>query len=86
MKVIQQLAINGKEYIVSVDKKQRYFVHRLGNLIPSMIPGNAAGPQRYAYPLNPIGYWKNKYQYGRYRKGYKSPMIALDIIKQLETK
>ena len=81
MKVIQKLTNNGNEYIISVDKKQRYFVHKLGGLIPSMIPGNAAGPQRYAYPLNPVAYWKNKYQYGRYYRGYKSLSIAIDSIK-----
>jgi hypothetical protein len=81
MKVIEHITNNGQEYIISVDKKDRYFVHRLGGLIPSMIPGNAPGPQRYAYPLNPIGYWKNKYQYGRYHKGYTSLSMAIDSIK-----
>ena len=78
---IQTIEHNGQDYIISVDKKGRYFVHRLGSLIPSMIPSNPAGPQRYAYPLNPVGYWKNKYQYGRYRKGYTSLSMAIDNIK-----
>jgi hypothetical protein len=81
MKVIQELTMNGQDYVISVDKKQRYFVHKLGTLIPSIIPGNAPGPQRYAYPLNPVGYWKNKYKYGRYRKAYTSLSMAIDSIK-----
>lgn len=83
MKVIQQLTNNGNDYIISADKKGRYYVHRLGGLIPSMIHGNAAGPERYAYPLNPVGYWKNKNQYGRYRMGYRSLSVALEIINKL---
>jgi len=80
--VVEKITRNEIEYVISKDKKNRYFVHRLGDLIPSIIPSEPAGPERKAYCLNPIGHYKNKYQYGTYSKGYKTLSIAIDAIKQ----
>jgi hypothetical protein len=80
MKVIEQHIVNGQDYIISIDKKGRYFAHHLGDLIPSMIPGYPAGPERDAYPLNKMARYRNQYRYGLYTKGFKTIDDALKTI------
>lgn len=51
-------------YTVSKDEKGRFHVHRIGDIIKSVIPGFPDGPERKAYRVGKMKRYGNQYRKG----------------------
>lgn len=74
-----QVTVDGKDYVITQGNKG-FYIFALGALIPSMIPGRAVGPERYAECLNKT----SKRTYGnQYRRWYRTyPYNSIDEAMQ----
>lgn len=51
-------------YTISQDKKGRFYVHRIGDVVKSAIPRFQDGPERKAYRVGRMKRYGNQYRHG----------------------